>query len=110
MSGAFFAHDAAQRIMPKTRVYTFVSASHQTSNLIDQTCSMDSFSYLSVLISIILALGMAGPGPSWRDAASALASPVLLGPRLLDRESVSVLGCGVVADNLISFNLFHTLI
>ena len=46
---------------------------------------MDPFSYLSVLISIILALGM----------TRVLASPALLGTRRLGREPVSVSGGGV---------------
>jgi hypothetical protein len=58
---------------------------------------MDPFSYLSVLISIILALGMtrvlAGVGEMLQGA---LASPHLLGARRLDRQSVSVFGGGVV--------------
>src|SRR5712671_4117841 len=57
---------------------------------------MDLFSYLSVLISIILALGMTRPLPAWRDATGALASPALLGTRRLGREPVSVSGGGVV--------------
>ena len=58
---------------------------------------MDPFSYLSVLISIILALGMtrvlAGVGEMLQAPR---ASPALLGAHRLGHKSVSVSGGGVV--------------
>jgi hypothetical protein len=57
---------------------------------------MDPFSYLSVLISIILALGMTRVLAGVGEMLQALASPALLGTRHLGREPVSVFGGGVV--------------
>jgi hypothetical protein len=57
---------------------------------------MDPFSYLSVLISIILALGMTRVLAGVGEMLQALASPALLGTRRLGREPVSVFGGGVV--------------
>ena len=58
---------------------------------------MDPFSYLSVLTSLILALGMtrvlAGVGEMLQGACPA---PHLLGPRSLGRESVPVFYRGMV--------------
>jgi hypothetical protein len=83
----FFARDTARGITPKRRGSArlfplFIK--HQTSYI--KHVLMDPFSYLSVLISIILALGM----------TRVLASPALLGTRRLGREPVSVSGGGVV--------------
>ena len=59
MSGVFFAHDTARGIAPKRRASARLfplPIKHQTSYV--KHGPMDPFSYLSALISIILALGM----------------------------------------------------
>jgi hypothetical protein len=83
----FFARDTARGFTPKRRgsarlLPLFIK--RRTSYI--KHVPMDPFSYLSVLISIILALGMTRLG----------SSPALLGARRLGRESVSVSGGGVV--------------
>ena len=92
-----FACDPARGITTERRASARLfplPIKHQTSYI--NHVSMDPFSYLSPDFDHPGLGNDAGPGRRRRDAAGALASPALLGPRRLGREPVSVSGGGVV--------------
>ena len=74
-----------------------VLASHETSNLLNQPPAVSAFEYLSVLISIVLALGMtrvlAGVGEMLQVRIHRRS---LLGARDLDLQSFYLSHCSVV--------------
>jgi hypothetical protein len=74
-----------------------VLASHETSNLLNQPPAVSAFEYLSVLISIVLALGMTRvPGWRRRNAAGSDTPTHLLGACDLDSQPFYLSRCSVV--------------